>query len=618
MPSIFISYRRADSRTHSGRIHDRLVAEFGHDSVFKDVDDIPDGAVFPKLLQDTLKRTDVLLAIIGPKWATITDSDGKPRLHDPNDFTRMEIEAGLARETCVVIPVLVDGATMPNKHELPESLQPLTDRNARVIRDDPDFHADMDRLIRRLRELNKKPETQPAAPEPQQPSPAAPRPAAQTQSIRISRRSVRIAAAVGVLILLALGAIALFELIDDNFGSPPIEPGSVADAMQSLVPQPTPTVSADYWDGSRLNLGIAKRFDSDECTGFSSNDLYAYGPDWTYIIDNDEVEEYTDANSIVISPGGTLAAVEHLGLYRLDTGERLYAVGGAPKFSADGRYVASDYLGVYDIANDRVLRNARSSEEYLAFSPDGRLIAGRGLQGDSAYVMDIQTGETILEDESGRDFDEAKFSDNSSMLAIAGVGVYVIPYGEFYIEGDVGTTFDSYGLFVAGGSIVVDVLAKLTLLQFEAPRRAFFTPDGEYLAVENEGVYDMTTKELVFSLPDDRTITLSHDGRTVAVQSVGWYAIPSGEITRIDDVGENDFETPPIFSRDDNVVAFDGVGIYAVETGRRLTAYPHDFVAFSITRPLALVEVDDEDDEAACVMLADSGAFSDVEPISEE
>jgi hypothetical protein len=275
-------------------------------------------------------------------------------------------------------------------------------------------------------------------------------------------------------------------------------------------------------------------------------------------------------------------------------------------------------MGVYDIANDRLLRNARSSEEYLAFSPDGRLIAGRGLQGTGAYLMDIQTGETILQDESGREFDEAKFSDNSASLAIAGVGVIAVPYKAFYIEGDVGTTFDSTGIFNAGGSIVVDVLAKLTLLQFEAPRRAFFTPDGDYLAVENEGVYDMTTKELIFSLPEDRTITLSHDGQRVAVQSVGWYTIPDGQITRIDDVGENDYETPPIFSRDDNVVAFDGVGIYEVETGRRLTAYPQDFVAFGITRPLVLVEADDEDDAAACVMLADSGAFSDVEPIEGE
>jgi hypothetical protein len=110
---------------------------------------------------------------------------------------------------------------------------------------------------------------------------------------------------------------------------------------------------------------------------------------------------------------------------------------------------------------------------------------------------------------------------------------------------------------------------------------------------------------------------MSHDGRTVAVQSVGWYAIPSGEITRIDDVGDNAYETPPIFSRDDNVVAFDGVGIYGVETGRRLAAYPHDFVALGITRPVILVELDG-DDEEGCVMLADSGSFSDVEPLSEE
>jgi hypothetical protein len=614
MPSIFISYRRADSRAHAGRIHDRLAAEFGHDAVFKDVDDIPDGAVFPRLLQETLKNTDVLLAIIGPKWIGATDKHGNPRLHNQNDFTRLEIEAALARESCVVIPLLVDGASMPDREDLPESLHGLADRNARVIRDDPDFHADMDRLVRRLRELDRKPAPLPPASEPQRAPSIEQLPAPKALQPRKRRRWVATIATVGIIAVLAAGAIAIYDETRRRV-SPTLDGGSIIDAMESLAPLPTATVIPDYWDGSRGNLGIAKRFDSENCTGFTPNDLYAYGPDWTYIIDNDEVEEYTGATEIVISPGGTLAAVEDHGLYRLDTGERLYAIGGAPKFSADGRYVASDYLGVYDVAGDRLIRNARASEEYSAISPDGRLIVSRGLQGTGAFVFDMQTGETIIEDESGHGFEDANFSPSGRLLAIAGVGVFEMPDGPPLIEGDVGTTFSPYELHIGGGSIIADIYANEILLSFDEARRVFFTPDNHYMAVENEGLYDLPTMEMVFSLPDDSAIAMSHDGRTLAVQPVGWYKIPGGEITRIDDVGENPYDTPPLFSRDDNVVAFDGVGIYGVETGRRLAAFPHDFVAFGITRPLILAEMNGDDDGEGCVMLADRGSFSFAVPI---
>lgn len=43
---IFISYRRADSTYLIGRIRDRLIAAFGPQTVFRDLDDIPAGADF--------------------------------------------------------------------------------------------------------------------------------------------------------------------------------------------------------------------------------------------------------------------------------------------------------------------------------------------------------------------------------------------------------------------------------------------------------------------------------------------------------------------------------------------------------------------------------------------
>ena len=150
MPTIFISYRRADSKAYTGRIYDRLVQAYGKDSVFKDVDSIPIGSDFRGVLNSAVSEADVLLAIIGQQWVTVSDQEGKRRLDDPRDYVKLEIQLGLQRRECLVVPVLVDGAKMPRKNDLPEDLSELAYRNGIAIGDDPDFHKDVDRLIEQI------------------------------------------------------------------------------------------------------------------------------------------------------------------------------------------------------------------------------------------------------------------------------------------------------------------------------------------------------------------------------------------------------------------------------------------------------------------------------------
>ena len=66
---ITISYRREDSGAIVGRIFDRLVAHYGNDTVFRDIDNIPPGIDYRKYINEALGSTDILLAIIGPDWA---------------------------------------------------------------------------------------------------------------------------------------------------------------------------------------------------------------------------------------------------------------------------------------------------------------------------------------------------------------------------------------------------------------------------------------------------------------------------------------------------------------------------------------------------------------------
>lgn len=147
--SIFISYRRLTSIDITGRIYDRLVAHFGENSVFKDVDSIPFGVNFRHHLEQEVSHCPVLLAIVDPGWLGVTDARGRPKLANPADWVRVEIEAALRRDR-LVIPVLVGGATLPEDAALPEGMRGLVHRQSAVVRCDPDFHRDLDRLIHRI------------------------------------------------------------------------------------------------------------------------------------------------------------------------------------------------------------------------------------------------------------------------------------------------------------------------------------------------------------------------------------------------------------------------------------------------------------------------------------
>src|SRR5262245_30111686 len=81
---VFICYRRDDGAGSAGRVKDRLELEFGPDLLFMDVDAIPLGVNFTKVLREEVAKSDVLLAVIGPNWLKLVDDDGKRRLDDPN------------------------------------------------------------------------------------------------------------------------------------------------------------------------------------------------------------------------------------------------------------------------------------------------------------------------------------------------------------------------------------------------------------------------------------------------------------------------------------------------------------------------------------------------------
>jgi hypothetical protein len=145
MADICISYRRSDSQAITGRIFDRLIAHFGKDSIFIDIDNIPAGIDFRQFLGKTLLRATVLLAIVGPKW--LGPVKGSPdRIHDETDPVRVELETAL-RARLTIIPVLIGNRKMPTVTQVPPSLKEFVFINAVTVDPGVDFDHHIQRLI---------------------------------------------------------------------------------------------------------------------------------------------------------------------------------------------------------------------------------------------------------------------------------------------------------------------------------------------------------------------------------------------------------------------------------------------------------------------------------------
>jgi tetratricopeptide (TPR) repeat protein len=126
---VFISYRRQETAPYARLLREELSKRLGSQWVFMDIDSIDVGVDFAEAIDRAVNACQVLLALMGPQWLSITDAEGQRRLDNPDDTVRLEIEAALARDIRV-IPVLVDNTPMPGRQQLPDTLMPLARRNA--------------------------------------------------------------------------------------------------------------------------------------------------------------------------------------------------------------------------------------------------------------------------------------------------------------------------------------------------------------------------------------------------------------------------------------------------------------------------------------------------------
>lgn len=191
---LIISYRRDDTGAITGRICDRLRARFGAESVYMDIDSNPLGVDYRSHIDESLKRSDILLAVIGRQWLG-PGAVGARRIDDPGDLVRLEVTTALARGIRVV-PILIDETEMPSSEELPDDLRGLKFRQAFRVDSGIDFHHHLDRLCSAIEASSPRTATPTLSPPPLPKSPASKRverdarPGGPTKKPRFSKLAI--------------------------------------------------------------------------------------------------------------------------------------------------------------------------------------------------------------------------------------------------------------------------------------------------------------------------------------------------------------------------------------------------------------------------------------------
>jgi hypothetical protein len=146
-----------------------------------DLDSIPPGADCEQHIRQEIQICDLVLVMIGDNWLDEAPDGGGRRIDQPDDFVRLEIESALASPRVRVIPVLVEGARMPQPAQLPDGIRSLTRYNALEL-DDRRWSADVGRLAATIASMTRRIEPGPASDHPKEPVPGTLRPARATNA----------------------------------------------------------------------------------------------------------------------------------------------------------------------------------------------------------------------------------------------------------------------------------------------------------------------------------------------------------------------------------------------------------------------------------------------------
>jgi len=184
---IFISYRREHTGVIVDRLHQRLADHFGARRIIRDIEAVDPGDDFGQRIDQVVASSAALLAIMSDRWLVDRNPVGKRPIGVPRDWVQREVEVALQRPDVLVIPVLIEGATMPGEQVLPYDIRSLAMCRAMHLSDNG-WDDEVSRLIVALEEVVERSGAPAALPPGAQAGPAAaasaPRPEAPRRRFR--------------------------------------------------------------------------------------------------------------------------------------------------------------------------------------------------------------------------------------------------------------------------------------------------------------------------------------------------------------------------------------------------------------------------------------------------
>jgi TIR domain/Calcineurin-like phosphoesterase len=142
---VFISFRSEDTAGYAQAIMGGLKSSFPG-QVFLDNVSIAIGDNLVETIKAALLTCRVMIVLIGKDWCV--DRAGRRRLIEPKDYVRLEVSTAI-KQKLKILPVLVQGAKMPEEDELPGDVRVLHKIKAGQI-DHDHFEDGMEKLVKAI------------------------------------------------------------------------------------------------------------------------------------------------------------------------------------------------------------------------------------------------------------------------------------------------------------------------------------------------------------------------------------------------------------------------------------------------------------------------------------
>ena len=144
-PVVFLSYRHDDAQFVRG-LQVALEHRLPDGSIVRDLGAFRGGDDLRAVISRALEEATVVLAVIGPGWMKVDSRTGHTRLREGDDWVQLRVVTRPGPGSRVVIPVLIDATPMPDRHDLPTDVAPISPTKVAHRVRDSDWDADVGKL----------------------------------------------------------------------------------------------------------------------------------------------------------------------------------------------------------------------------------------------------------------------------------------------------------------------------------------------------------------------------------------------------------------------------------------------------------------------------------------